>query len=152
MPLQAFQLCTFTDHTSILTMRAAQHPIHIRALVTCQDSRFHPIAMKIGHQNWARSLAIDSISCCNCTCRQRGEIAESLHAAWKFLFYTCTWLLMVHTLSNLFSNHLTSLKVPKLATHNIGIIWTPVRVTTNCPPCLINAYFNPSFIGSGSIY
>ena len=152
MPLQAFQLCTFTDHTSILTMRAAQHPIHIRALVTCQDSRFHPIAMKIGHQNWARSLAIDSISCCNCTCRQRGEIAESLHAAWKFLFYTCTWLLMVHTLSNLFSNHLTSLKVPKLATHNIGIIWTPVGVTTNCPPCLINADFNPSFIGSGSIY
>ena len=80
MTLQAFQLSTFTDHSSILTMRAAQHPIHIRALVTCQNSRFHPTAMKIGHQNWARSLTIDSTSCCNCTCRQCEERVEPLNS------------------------------------------------------------------------
>ena len=126
MPLQAFQLCTFTDHTSILTMRAAQHPIHIRALVTCQDSRFHPTAMKIGHQNWARSLAIDSISCCNCTCRQRGEIdTRAIKCSLKIPILYMHMVhkeTNVHKLSNLFSSTLTSLKVSKLATHNIGII------------------------------
>ena len=54
---------TFTDHTGILKMRAAQHSIHIRILITCQDGRFHPIAIEVGHQNWARPLTIDSISC-----------------------------------------------------------------------------------------
>ena len=60
----------------------------------------------------------------------------------------CTW----SKNHSLHSTNLTSLKVSKLATHNIGIIWTPVGVTTNCSPCLIYTDLNPSFIGSGSIY
>ena len=105
---------TFTDHTSILKMRAAQHPIHIRILITCQDGRFHPIAIKVGHQNWARPLTIDSISCCNCTCIQE-----------PFVLY----IYIVHSVTNgphivqtHYSNDLTLLKVSKLATYNIGII------------------------------
>ena len=62
------QLCTFTNDTCILEMRAAQHAVSIRVLVTCQNGRFHPTATKIGHQDGAWSLTKDSISCCNCTC------------------------------------------------------------------------------------
>ena len=58
------------------------------------------------------------------------------------------WLSLV----TMCSNNFTLLKVSKLPTHNIGIIWTPVVVTTNCSPCLIDADLHPPFIGSGSIY
>ena len=57
-----------------------------------------------------------------------------------------------HIVQTHYSNDLTSLKVSKLATHNIGIIWTPIEITTNCSPCLISADLHSPFIGSGSIY
>ena len=159
------QLSTFTNYTCILEMRAAQHAIWIRVLFTCQNGRFHPTAVKTGHQDWAWSLTKDSISCCNCTCGKNG-IVELLRIAYKYVLSQTWWALTILCTCVWFtsywsaraSNHslqsinLTFLKVSKLATHNTSIIWTPVGVTTNCSPCLINADFNPSFIRSGSIY
>ena len=80
------QLSTFTNYTCILEMRAAQHAIWIRVLVTCQNSRFHPTAMKTGHQDWAWSLTKDSIFCCNCTCGKNG-IVELLRIAYKYVLF-----------------------------------------------------------------